>query len=85
MLTAQVCILAAHGVTGCDAYLGFFVVAAVDVHPHDVLVGGFVVDYLGSLDHAIGAGVARCCLGQQGAFVVPFDKVGRGVAVDVDE
>ena len=85
LFAAQVCVLPADRAAGCDADFSFFVVTAVDVHPHDILVGGFIVDDLWTLDDAVWACVAGHSPGKESAFVGPFYEVGRGVAVDVDE
>ena len=81
----EILVLAADGIAGGDGNPGLAVIAAVHVHPEDVLLGPVIVDDLGALDDAVWAEVARRGAGEQGADVGPLDQVGGGVAVDVAE
>ena len=85
MLATQICVLAAYGVARRNTNLGLTVTTTINVHPHDILVSGLVVNYFRSLNHAVWTCVTRCCLRQESALIVPFDEVARGIAVDVDE
>lgn len=53
LLTAQVGVFATYGVAGGYTNLGLFVVTAVNVHPHNIFVRGFVIDDFGAFDDTI--------------------------------
>lgn len=74
-----------HRVPRGDADLGLAVVAAVDMHIQDVLLGRVVVNDLGPLDHTARPEIAGTRLREQRADVRPFYQVRRRVAVDVLE
>ena len=68
-----------------NTHLRFSITRTVDVHPEHVLPRGFVIHDFRSFDDAAGAEVARVGAREQGTFVFPFYKVGRGVAIYVLE
>lgn len=78
-------VLAADRVPFGNANAGIAVVAAVDVHPHDILARLVIVDDLGALDDAVRAEVAGRGPREQSALEGPSHQIGGGVAVDVLE
>lgn len=85
LLATQICVLTAHRIASRNANFSLFVVTTVNMHPHYILLGGLVVDDLWAFDDTIRPSIARCGLGKQCALVTPFYKVGRRIAVHVDE
>ena len=83
--TALVLKLATYAVADRDTCFRLAVIAAIDVHPQHVLLGGFVVDDLGALDNTIRTEVTGAGAGEKGADEGPFHQVFTAVAVDVLE
>ena len=82
---ALVRVLAANTASNRNSSFCLSVIGAIDVHPRHILLRALVVDDLWSLNDAIGSKVSGSLTGQDGAFILPFNQVCGGVAVDVLE
>ena len=67
---------------GCrHSSLCLAIVAAINVHPHDIFACGFVIDDLWALDDSVGTQISATLTRQQLSNEVPFDQVGARIAI----